>query len=334
MDVDVFVAEHSAEWDRLAALVKRGGSLSGPEVDELVALYQRTSTHLSRVRAAAPDPTLVGRLSTLVADARAKVTAEPSPSWREFGLFFARRLPAAIYRSWPWWASAAVACLLVSGLIAAWIAASPQVQASIAAPEEIRSLTQPGGAYEAYYSSAPAASFAAKVWTNNAWVAAGALMLGVLFGIPVVIALWLNTLNLGIGAGLMASAGRLDVFLGLVLPHGMLELTAVFVAAGTGLRLGWTVIDPGGRSRSQALAQEGRSAGGIALGLVCVLLVSGIIEAFVTPSGLPTWARIGVGAIAEAAFLTYVFVLGRRAAHAGETGDMDTQYAGDTVPVA
>jgi uncharacterized membrane protein SpoIIM required for sporulation len=334
VDVDVFVATHQAEWDRLATLVRRSGSLGGAEVDELVALYQRTATHLSQVRASAPDPALIGRLSTLVAGARAKVTAAPNPTWREVGLFFARRLPAALYRSWRWWTSAAVVCLLVTGLIAAWIATSPAVQASIAAPAEIRALTEPGGAYESYYSSAPAASFAAKVWTNNAWVAAGALMLGVLVGIPVVLVLWLNTLNLGIGAGLMAAAGRLGVFFGLVLPHGMLELTAVFVAAGTGLRLGWTVIDPGDRSRSQALAQEGRSAGGIALGLVCVLLVSGVIEAFVTPSGLPTWARIGIGAVAEAAFLSYVFVVGRRAALAGETGDMDTRYAGDTLPVA
>lgn len=334
MDVDVFVAAHRAEWDRLAVLVRRSGSLSGTEVDELVALYQRSAAHLSLVQASAPDPALIGRLSTLVAGARAKVTATPSATWREIGLFFARRLPAAIYRSWRWWTSTAVVCLLVSALIAAWIAASPEVQASIAAPAEIRSLTAPGGAFETYYSSAPAASFAAKVWTNNAWVAAAALMLGVLFGLPVVFLLWMNTLNIGVDAGLMAAAGRLDVFFGLILPHGMLELTAVFVAAGTGLRLGWTVIDPGGRSRSQALAREGRSAGGIALGLVCVLLVSGVIEAFVTPSGLPTWARVSVGALAEAAFLGYVFVVGRRAALAGETGDVDAQYAGDTLPTA
>lgn len=334
MDLDVFVDTHRAEWERLAALVKRSGSLSGPEVDELVALYQRSATHLSQVQAAAPDPALVGRLSTLVAGARAKVTAASNPTWRELGLFFARRLPAAIYRSWRWWVPTAVVCLMVTGLIAAWIATSPEVQASIATPAEIRSLTQPGGEYETYYSSAPAASFAAQVWTNNAWVAAGALMLGVLLGIPVLLVLWLNSLNLGVGAGLMAAAGRLDVFFGLVLPHGMLELTAVFVAAGTGLRLGWTVIDPGRRSRSQALAQEGRTAGGIALGLVCVLLVSGAIEAFVTPSGLPTWTRVGVGAVVELAFLSYVFVLGRRAALAGETGDLDTEHAGDTLPTA
>ena len=94
-------------------------------------------------------------------------------------------------------------------------------------------------------------------------------------------------LNLGVGIGLMSSAGRLDTFLGLILPHGLLELTAVFVAAGTGLRLGWTVIDPGPRTRRTALAEEGRAALGMAIGLALVLFVSGAIEGFVTPSGLP-----------------------------------------------
>ena len=59
-----------------------------------------------------------------------------------------------------------------------------------------------------------------------------------------------------------------------------------------------------------------------------------MIEAFVTPSGLPTWARIGIGALAEIAFLTYVFVLGRRAALAGSTGDVDARYGGDVLPEA
>jgi hypothetical protein len=31
-----------------------------------------------------------------------------------------------------------------------------------------------------------------------------------------------------------------------------------------------------------------------------------VLEAFVTPSPLPSWARIGIGAVAEAAFLGYV----------------------------
>jgi len=332
VDIDAFVLAHRADWERLAELVRRAGRLRGAEVDELVQLYQRAATHLSMVRSAAPDPALVARLSALVARGRSAITGAPTPAWREIALFFGRRFPATVYRSWPWWVAVAVAFTLVSGLLAVWVATSPQVQATIAAPEEIRQLTRAGGEFESYYSSAPAASFAAQVWTNNAWVTAGVLVLGVLLGIPVLLILWLNALNFGVSAGLMAAAGRLDIFLGLVSPHGLLELTTVFVAAGTGLRLGWTVVDPGQRRRADALAEAGRSAVGMALGLACLLLVSGVIEAFVTPSGLPAWARVGIGALAELAFLGYVFRIGRRAALAGETGDLDRGLAGDVPP--
>lgn len=330
----MFVAAHRAEWDRLAELVRRGGSVRGAEADELVRLYQRTATHLSIVRTELPDPVLVGRLSTLVARARSAITGTHSPAWREVGQFFTRRFPAALYLGWRWWVPVAFVFTVAGSLVAAWIAANPDVQATVAAPDEIRELTKPGGAYETYYSSNPAGSFAAQVWTNNAWVAASCLLFGVLLGVPVIYALWVNALNVGIGGGLMMSAGRGDVFLGLIAPHGLLELTAVFVAAGIGLKLGWTVVDPRGRSRSRALAEEGRPVVVVALGLACVLAVSGVIEAFVTPSGLPTWARIGIGVLAELAFLAYVFVVGRRAARAGETGDIDAKYAGDTLPTA
>lgn len=329
--MDLFVASHRAEWDRLAELLGRR-RLRGDETDELVTLYQRTATHLSTVRSVAPDPALTHQLSALVTRGRSVVTGAHNPAWREAGLFFARRFPAAVYRSRRWWIVTALVTMMVGGLLAAWIANDPGVQASIAAPDEIRALTQPGGEYETYYSSNPAGSFAAQVWTNNAWVAATCLFLGVLGGIPVIAALWENALNVGVGAGLMSSAGRLDIFLGLITPHGLLELTAVFVAAGAGLRLGWTVISPGDRSRGTALAEVGRTTAALALGLACVLLVSGMIEAFVTPSHLPTWGRIGIGLLAETAFLTYVFVLGRRAAQAGFTGDMDARHGGDVLP--
>jgi hypothetical protein len=98
-----------------------------------------------------------------------------------------------------------------------------------------------------------------------------------------------------------------------------------------GLRLFWSWVEPGDRSRPQAIAREGRTAGTVALGLVAVLLVSGVIEAFVTPSGLPTWARVGIGILAEAAFFAYVFVLGRAAYLRGETGDVDASLLEDRV---
>ncbi len=146
--------------------------------------------------------------------------------------------------------------------------------------------------------------------------------------------MWQNTLNLGVVGGAMLGAGKSSIFFGLVLPHGMLELSAVFVAAGVGLRTGWAWVAPGVLPRGRALAEAGRTAAVVALGLACVLLVSGVIEAFVTPSGLPTAARIAIGAVAELAFLTYVIVLGRRGVRLGATGDLEAGEREDVLPVA
>ncbi|MER6311681.1 stage II sporulation protein M [Streptomyces sp. NPDC001657] len=334
MDLDVFVAAHRAEWDRLDALLHRKRRLTGTEADELVALYQRTTTHLSLLLSSAPDPALTTRLTSLVARARSTVTGARKASWRDTARFFTIAFPAAVYRLRHWWIPTAVLSTAVAALLGWWIAAHPEVQAAIGAPDDLRAMTRPGGEYETYYSSHPAASFAAQVWTNNAQAVAMCLVLGAFLGLPVLWILFQNMLNLGVGIGLMSSAGRLDTFLGLILPHGLLELTAVFIAAGIGLRLGWTLIDPGPRTRRTALAQEGRSALGVAIGLAAVLFVSGALEAFVTPSGLPTWARIGIGTATELAFLLYVQVLGGRAVRAGATGDVDPADRDATLPTA
>lgn len=277
---------------------------------------------------------LTARLTQLVARARATVTGTRRASWRDATRFLTAGFPAAVYRSRNWWIPTAVLSTLLAAVIGWWIGAHPEVQSAIAAPEDLRRMTSPGGEYETYYSSHPAASFAAQVWTNNAQAAAMCLVLGAFLCIPVIWILFINVLNLGVGIGLMSSAYYFDTFLGLILPHGLLELTAVFVAAGTGLRLGWTVIDPGPMSRSSALAQQGRAAIGMAIGLALVLFVSGLIEGFVTPSGLPTWGRITIGIVAEAAFLAYVYILGGRAARAGDGGDVDPTERSAELPVA
>ena len=320
MDVDAFVAAHHGDWLRLEQLVNRGRKLTGPEIDELVELYQRTATHLSAVRSSSPDPALVGRLSSLVARGRVTVTGAQAPLWRDLARFVTVSFPAAAYRIRRWWLGTAVLSILTGTVVAIWVARNPEVQASIATPFAVRELVERN--FANYYTEHAAGAFAFQVWVNNAWVSAQALIFGILFGIPTLILLLRTSVEqLGIVGGLMAAAGKGDVFLGLVLPHGLLELTAVYLASATGLRLGWTVIDPGPRPRGAALAEEGRAAMSIALGLIGVLLISGAIEGFVTGHVHTTWLRIGIGVVAETAFLTYVIVLGRRAVKEGDTGD-------------
>jgi uncharacterized membrane protein SpoIIM required for sporulation len=322
---------HQAEWDQLATLVRRRRRLSGAEADELVALYQRASTHLSQLRACAgADPVRVARLATLVARARSAVTGTHVPSWRMVARFAARDFPAAVYRARWWWMGAAAGSIVVAVATGWWIARSPGVQAALLPPAQAKALVQQQ--FKGYYTANPAASFAAQVWTNNVWVAAQALIYGILLGIPTVLVLLENAINVGVDGGYLFAHGKGTLFFSLILPHGMLELSAVFLAAAAGLRLGWTVIDPGDRRRGQALAQEGRAMVTITLGLIVVLGVSGLIEAFVTPSSLPAWARITTGAVAVTAFLSYALGLGRRAVTAGLTGDIEE--APDAVPVA
>jgi len=332
VDADIFVAEHRAEWARLDELVRRRRRLTGAEVDELVGLYQRAATHLSAVRSTGGggDSVLTAELSSRVARARSAVTGAHVPAWRQLAKFATVDFPVAAWRARWWWLSTAVGSIAVAVLAGAWIARSPAVQASLLPPAQARDLVQ--HEFRNYYSQYSATSFAAKVWTNNAWVAAQALIFGILLGIPTVYVLLENALNGGVDGGFMIAHGRGTEFWALILPHGMLELTAVFLAAAAGLRLGWTIIDPGPRPRSRALAEEGRSTITITLGLIVVLAVSGVIEAFVTPSPLPTWARIGLGAVAEMSFCRYVIFFGRRAVRAGESGDIEE--APDAVPVA
>ena len=219
-------------------------------------------------------------------------------------------------------------CLTLGTAEAVWIATSPDVQQKLLTPKELQQYNHD---FVDYYHVSRHSSFAAQVWTNNAWVAAQCLVGGLFFGfLPAYLLFVTATEQLGPAAGYLISEHRGGIFFALILPHGMLELTAVFLAAGAGLRLGWTLIDPGRRTRAAAMAEEGRSTVVLAVGLAFVLLCSGLVEGFVTPSGLPPWLRVAIGAVLEIAFLTYVVIFGRRATRTGLTGDVDADLIGST----
>ena len=331
MDLDAFIARNSADWQRLETLASRR-RLDGAEADELIALYRQVATHLSLVQSRAPDPALRSRLSRLLTIGRAAAVGTPQVSgWSALARGALQDFPVTLYRTWRWWAGTAFAALAVSAAMMLWLRAHPDRARRVLGPAQVRQLVDHD--FRDYYSASPARSFAAQVWTNNALVAALALFLGVTV-VGTLFVLWQNTVNLGVVGGIMLGAGKGTVLFGLLLPHGVLELTAVFVAAGIGLRTGWAWVAPGPLPRSESLAQAGRAAVVVALGLVPVLLVSGVIEAFVTPSGLPTWARIGIGALAEVGFLSYVVAFGRRGVRAGATGDLTQSEAGAALPVA
>ncbi len=319
MDVDRFIASNQASWtrlDELTRLPKR--SLTPPQVDELVRLYQRTSAHLSHVQTEWADPALVARLTRLVANAAGLLYSTRARSAAGVGRFFTTSFPAAVWHVRRFVVAAALLLLVPAAVMGTWLASSEEaLQAS--GPDAVRAAYVAED-FESYYSSAPAGQFATQVTVNNIQVSILAFAAGALLCVVTAYLLITNGANVGLAAGMFAAAGEQPKFWGLILPHGVLELSAVIVAGAAGLSIGWAIVAPGDRVRSVALADEGRRAAAIVLGLMLAFIVAGTIEGFVTPSSLPTAARVGVGMAAGVAFWTYVVTLGRRAAAAGYTG--------------
>jgi uncharacterized membrane protein SpoIIM required for sporulation len=324
MDIDRFLAVNRPSWDRLALLTRRAGAgagrLSAAELDEFVRLYQRVSAHLSYAQTNFGDPGLIAQLSRLIASAGAIVYGTRPRTMRSLGRFFTRTFPAALWQVRRFVVVSAVLTFGPALAVGVWLANSPQaVQATGPAAVRQAYVNQD---FQSYYSSQPAAAFATEVYTNNVRVALLAFAGGILLCLPTIYLLVSNGANLGLAAGLFSAAGQSPKFYGLIVPHGLIELTSVVLAGAAGLRLGWTVIDPGDRTRAAALADEGRRAVVLVLGIVCTLLVAGLIEGFVTGSSLPTAVRVGIGVTVEVAFVAYAVVVGRISAAQGWTGSL------------
>ena len=305
--------------------------LSGGEADELVSLYRTCARHLSRVRSAAPDPQLIAELSTRVATARGRLTGTREVRTHAVRRFVLRALPAALYRIRWWTCGVMVAEIALALVVGMWTLHSPEAMAALGSPEELDKYAHE--AFESYYSTYSAPDFAAQVWTNNARIAAICVAGGVTGFLPLYL-LYSNAMALGQAGAIMTDHDMLGVFLSLISPHGLLELTCIFIAGAAGLKLFWTLLVPGPRSRSTALAAEGRALITVAVGLTAALALAGFIEAFVTPAPIAWPVKITIGTGALALLWAYTLVLGRSAVAAGVTGDLEEKEAGYVQPEA
>ena len=201
MDVDAFVLAHRPTWDRLEQLVKRRRRLTGAEVDELVDLYQRVSTHLSMVRIGvrrlgAGRPAVgAGGAGPVGGHRRARAAVERVRPVLD-GVVPGRRVPVVAVVA----AATAVAFFVVAVVDrrSGW-RATPRCRPTIGTPAEIEQLVNHD--FASYYSENPAGSFALQVWINNSWVAAQCIAFAILLGIPIPYVLFQNAANLGVIGG-------------------------------------------------------------------------------------------------------------------------------------
>jgi uncharacterized membrane protein SpoIIM required for sporulation len=135
---------------------------------------------------------------------------------------------------------------------------------------------------------------------------------GGLLVIPGLFITLFNAAYLGAAFGYMARPEVVEGenFFQFVTAHGPFELTAIVLSAGAGLRLGVAWLAPGRWSRLASLqrtAGEAMPLMGAAMGM---FFLAALIEAFVSPSGLPYWFKATVAVVSSGILMFYFVILG------------------------
>ena len=323
MRLDRFESERSPAWalleERLQSSRGRPERLGLDGVLELGRLYRAASADLALVRRRFPGYPVVDRLEPLVLAARQAIYAERTRTgtlrayllrgyWQE--IFANRRLLAV-----------SLFALFAPALLAgAWAARDPGAAVGLA-PSGFAAAAAPH-AHNLPSALGVRAASATGIFTNNIEVTFLAFAGGLLFGAGTLLVLAFNGFLLGLLAGLTIQAGTFSVFIRLVAPHGLLELSCICVAGLAGLRLARALVDPGLRTRGEALQAEARPAVLMVLGTAPWLVLAGVTEGLVTPDELPLAAAIVLGVGLATLYWSLVLLRGRPA-HSAREDDVE-----------
>ncbi len=145
------------------------------------------------------------------------------------------------------------------------------------------------------------------IMVNNIKVGILSFALGFTWGLGTIFVLFNNGLMMGVLGAIFAAKGFALEFWSHILPHGVLELLAIFICGGAGLVMAKAVVKPGDYSRRDALLVQGRIALKLVLGTIPLFVVAALIEGFITPSLMPNSGKLTVAAGSLVAFLFYIF---------------------------
>lgn len=316
MKVERFVSDREPSWRELGASLDRAGGhperLAGDELLALGRLYRSVAADLALARRRYPGDPVVARLEALVRRGRVAVYARAPSGERESIATFASRGYWRRVAERPSFLAIALGMLVVSsGLGFAWGLDDPGAAIGVV-PEQFRSAAGAGPeSGDIGVGGAQAAELSSAIFTNNIRVSFLAFAGGLAAGLGTVAVSLYNGAFLGALAGIVTAQGSGAVLLELVLPHGVLELSCFAVVEAAGLRMGWALVDPGPLARRRALLIEARHAVEVVLGTAPWLVLAGLVEGFVTGSGLGLALATGVGVGLGALFWGLVAWRGR-----------------------
>jgi uncharacterized membrane protein SpoIIM required for sporulation len=311
MSIETFVASRRAHWQELEDLLRRSRhgrlrDLQATELERFGTLYRETASDLAIARRDLPDGEITVYLNNLCARAHPVLfRAEPLRA-RELLARFVLGIPQT-FRARRAYLLVSVG-LLAAGALAGWLAVDlrPDLRASLVPVSGFDQLAR------GQVSSLPGAPLLGTVIiTNNIKVAAVCFLGGALAGVPTAFILAANGWMLGTIAAAVHQGGYDLAFWSLIAPHGVLELSIIVIAGATGLYVGDAILRPGLLRRSEAFSRAALGSLGLAAGTASLLVVSGLLEAYVSPSGLAAAAKLAIGGLVGAVLYGWLLLAGR-----------------------
>lgn len=311
-----FIDERKNNWQKLEGLLEiletsplRG--LPRAQVRELGELYRRAASDLAIARAESRDPKLVNYLNSLVIRAHGRIYRADTKGANLVWQFFARDFPQAFRRSWRYTALA-FATFTIFGIASFLLCYYDLNFADDLGLSSLRYSVQSDHKWWESLNDANQIG-SSEILTNNIMVAIRAFAFGAFFGIGTLFVLIFNGVYIGgvLGVCYAINPAFGNALVTFMVGHGVIELSCIFIAGGAGMLIGYSMINPGDLSRTQALKKNGMEAARLAIGCACLLVVAGIIEGFLSPSLLPAWIKYGTGILTGIAMYSYLFLVGR-----------------------
>lgn len=309
-----WLEKRQSHWKRLEHLldqVQKDGlrSLTRLELQELGLLYRQAAADLSTLREDATGKSYARALNLLLSRAHNTIYAGEKSSARGIVHFYRHTYPQ-IFRKNLRLITVAFLLFAVGSLAGMLLALThPDYMRLFLGPRMMETIDNHKMWTESVNSIAPAAS--SGIMTNNISVCFVAFAYGITAGLGTVFMMVFNGFMIGmVGTACWLNDMSLSLW-SFVAPHGVIELPAIFISGGAGLRIAQGLLFPGLLSRQDSLAKAGGEAVRLLMGIVPMLIIAGSIEGFISPSALPwQWKFALAGAIAVI-FFGYLFFCAR-----------------------